>query len=83
MKDFNGLNDTEQDQIFAEHFHRLRNVVKLPRRNDDNPVASKPFAARGSGTDVRNLGERNPYDFHSLSSVRTPRFPARLSQPNA
>lgn len=54
------LHYAEQDQIFTEHFHRLRNVVKLPRRTDDNPVASKPFATRGSRTDVRNVGERNP-----------------------
>ena len=47
----------KQHQLFAENFHRLRNVVEITRDADDEPIAAKPFAGRRAKTNVWNVGE--------------------------
>jgi hypothetical protein len=47
----------EQNQILAEHFDGLGNIMKLVSRADGNPIAAKPFAARGPWSYMGNIGE--------------------------
>jgi hypothetical protein len=49
----------EQNQVFTEYSHRLRNVMKFLHRTDDNPIAPEPFAARRAGPHVRNIRKSN------------------------
>ncbi len=55
----------KQNQIFTENFDRLRNIVKLLRGSDDDPITAKPFAAGSSRSDARNIRNR-----HALFSLR-------------
>src|SRR6185369_5923693 len=45
----------KQDQIFAEDFDRLRNIIKLLRGSDDEPITAKPFTSGSSRSDARNV----------------------------
>ena len=46
----------KQNQLFAEHFDRLRNIAQPARRADDKPMAAKPCAGWSAGADVRQIG---------------------------
>src|SRR5689334_19561428 len=50
----------KQHEFFVEHFNGLRNIAKIARGADGQPVAAKPSTRRRAAADVRKVGETRP-----------------------
>jgi hypothetical protein len=51
------LGIAKENQLFPQHFDRLRNIAEISRDANNQPVSAQPLSRGRARSDMRNFGE--------------------------